>query len=479
MRTTRPRSRGRDLVRLFLLVLLTGGCASTGAYKIKELEQAIAQGTQAVEKLCLDKKISGACALSGKDAKSFQTLPVMQSVSSNSQARIVILAPKRRDLRYYVIRKDGVKNIVPDVVTGPGLDKQIDQLEIFDLAADQEYKLVVIGPNAELWDQRKFRALDLKKKRARFALVSCMDDALTSVQKQIWPELLAQTPDAIVFAGDNTYADRANGKSRPITAEEQLWERYADSRSELELFKANPLIPVVATWDDHDYGINDGDRTFTFKNQASSVFYAFFPQKKPAPGFEKGPGVASWWTAFGVQFALLDDRTFRSPNKADLADQTHFGEDQELWLKEGLAAAKTPIFLLSGDQFFGGYHNFESYEGSHPKSFKTQVARWRKFTSAPIVFLSGDRHLSEIIKVPQEHLGYTTYEITSSGLHAKVYAQAFEKAPSPHQLSGKAGEYNYSLIEIMDATKGRLQLDVTAFGLGKKVIYQNTLTVKR
>lgn len=465
---------------LLIVILFAGGCASVGAHKIQSLELALTQGREAVEKLCVEQKMSGACALNGHPVKNFHTLPILQGVSSATQARLVVLAPKRRDLKYFLLHKDSVKSVVPEeIVTGPDLDQQLEHLEIFNLTLGQDYKLIVIGPNAELWDQRTFRALDLNKKRARFALVSCMDDALSDVQKKIWPELLSQNLDAVIFAGDNTYADWAGGKAKPVTNEEQLWSRYAETRSALEFFKSEILVPVVATWDDHDFGKNDGDRTFAFKERALSAFYGFFPQRKAGVQFERGPGVASWWKAFGVQFALLDDRSFRSPNKLDSEDQTHFGPDQESWLKEGLAAAKVPVFVVSGDQFFGGYHGFESYEGSHPKSFNTQVARWRKSTTVPLLFLSGDRHLTEIIKVPKTHLGYPTFEITSSAIHAKVFKEAFEKSPSPNQLVGKAGEYNYTVIEITEASARALKLDVKSFGVGKKLIYEQNLTVKR
>ncbi len=462
-----------------LCFLSAGGCASLGAHKIASLDSAIDQGPPAVKKLCEEKQIPAACALSGAEVRAAHTLPILQGISGEKEARVVVLAPKGKNLRYYLQVQDRVRKLAHEIVRIPGLSRELHQLHLFDLDPAASYTLMTVGPNAEMWDRRVLRALDTKKKRARIAVVSCMDDALADVQSRIWPELLQQAPDAILMIGDNTYADRSGGKARAVSSIEQIWRRYAETRAALDVFKADPLVPVIATWDDHDYGKNDGDRTFTLKDEALGVFFAFFPQRQPFAGFRVGPGVSSWWTAFGVNFALLDDRSFRSPNRAELPDQTHFGVDQEKWLKEGLAEAKTPVFLISGDQFFGGYHGFESYEGSHPASFKKQLDLWRATARVPLVFMSGDRHLSEIIKVPAEHLGYPSFEITSSGVHAKVFPEAFKKAPSPLQLAGVAGEYNYSIVEIMEAGKGRLQLDVKSFGLGRKMHYQKTLMVKR
>ncbi len=465
-------------LRFFLSFLITFivGCASISP-RIVPIEEAL-NNKAALLDLCADNN-SGACALGGQETKSVHMLPIMQSVTSNKQSRLVIVAPVGSELKYFVTGPGGIKKLAAETVKQAGSMEQVDHLEIFDLRLDATYELVVMDANGQLWDRRKFKALDLNKKHARFILTSCMDDSLTSVQLKMWNDVMALEPDAVVMIGDTAYIDLVNGSERSVKDPLQIWQRHAETRQNLELFKAKTLIPVLATWDDHDFGKGDGDRTFMFKEQAASAFFAFFDQQKPAPGFERGPGVSSWWTAFGVQFALTDDRTFRSPNNLDLADQTHLGEDQELWLKEGLSAATTPVLVAGGDQFFGGYHTFESFEGSHPKNFKAQLARWRKTTARPIVFLSGDRHLTEIIKVPKENLGYATFEITSSAIHAKVYPDAFTKTPSPLQLVGRAGEYNFSLIEVVEASPKKLQLDVKAYGLDKKLLYQQTLMVKR
>lgn len=463
----------------FLFLFTAAGCASLGVEKLNSLDAAVNQGPSAVADLCIKQKMTGACALNGETVRRFRTLATLQGLTGEKEARIVVLAPKRKSLRYYLRSQDEIRRLEYTSLRGVGISNELHHIEIFNLKPQTEYVLLTVGPNAELWDYRRFKTFDFKKKRPRFAVVSCMDDALDGVQKQIWTELLSQEPDFILMVGDNTYADWAKGKSRPVTAIEQIWERYAETRERLAIFRAEKLMPIVATWDDHDFGKNDGDRTFAFKNESLSVFFAFFPQTRPGPGFRRGPGVASWWSAFGVNFALLDDRSFRSPNRLDIPDQTHFGVDQEEWLRGGLKEAKGPVFLVSGDQFFGGYHGFESYEGSHPKSFKAQVDQWRASSRVPLVFVSGDRHLTEILKVPAEYLGYPTFEITSSGVHAKVFPEAFKKAPSPMQLAGMAGEYNYTLVEIMEARGHRLQLDVKSFGLGRKQLYQKTLMVKR
>src|SRR5690606_32127208 len=125
--------------------------------------------------------------------------------------------------------------------------------------------------------------------------------------------------------------------------------------------------------------------------------------------------------------------------------------DQQAWLFTELAGS-TPTWLISGDQFFGGYHAYESYEGRHPRSFQAFLRRL-KSQSAPVVFLSGDRHLAEIMEIPESLLGFRTFEITTSPIHAKVYDDPWKEFPNPRQIEGVAGVLNYAILET-DTTSG-------------------------
>ena len=41
-----------------------------------------------------------------------------------------------------------------------------------------------------------------------------------------------------------------------------------------------------------------------------------------------------------------------------------------------------------------------------------------------------------------------SYELTTSGIHAKVFPGSFEKFPNPFMMVGKSGVYNYMLIDL-------------------------------
>lgn len=467
--------------RLLIFLFLTS-CA-TGSKHLVAIDLALTdiqngksqQGRDALEKLC-DDGSTGACALSGRKVALLKPISILQSVTSNNQSRFVAVVPHREKLKYFMRNGDALTRLDAEHFEHAGSANVVDQVEAFGLEPKVSYELIVISPDGMLWDKRVFRALDLNRKRARIAVASGMDDALQPEQTKLWNQLANQRPDVIFMIGDNVYTEK--GESFTADANpESIWKRYAETRENLAIFKVPTLIPVMAVWNDHDYGRNDGDRTYPYKTESADIFLTFFAQKKPAPGFERGPGVSSWWNAFGIHFAFMDSRSFRSPNGLDIPDQTHFGVDQEKWLSEHLLAAHEPVFLISGDQFFGASQPFESYERSHPKRFFTQLEEWKK-DPEPLLFLSGDRHLSEIAKVPAPRLGYPTYELTSSGMHSAVSPGVFQKNPEPNQLVGADGQHNYMMVEVIRSQHGFIQLDAQAFGLDRKQLYQRALTVK-
>src|SRR5690606_37851004 len=141
----------------------------------------------------------------------------------------------------------------------------------------------------------------------------------------------------------------------------------------------------------------------------------------------------------------------------------------------GLTAAKLPAWLINGDQFFGAYHPFESYEGQHPESFRRMMAELKK-TRLPMAFLSGDRHLTEIMSIEPAQLGYRTYEVTTSAIHAKTFPGSFKKDPNPRQLVGKDGTFNYLVLKTR-AEKG-LRFTAAVFGPAGRTLFEKTLHVR-
>src|SRR5207247_4735628 len=99
-------------------------------------------------------------------------------------------------------------------------------------------------------------------------------------------------------------------------------------------------MPHYAIWDDHDYGWNDADKSFTLKDASRDVFMKVWAN--PSYG-ENGQGTYTKITWNDVDIFMLDDRWFRSNDKMkDSVDgkpnpaKKMYVEQQMEWLKNAL-----------------------------------------------------------------------------------------------------------------------------------------------
>jgi hypothetical protein len=90
------------------------------------------------------------------------------------------------------------------------------------------------------------------------------------------------------------------------------------------------------------------------------------------------------------------------------------------------------------------------------------------------MFISGDRHLTELMQIKENEIGYTTYELTTSGIHAKVYPLG----NNPRRILGRGGKINYALIEPKNQN-GALWVDIKSYSLDKELLFEKSIKVMR
>src|SRR5688500_13515381 len=126
---------------------------------------------------------------------------------------------------------------------------------------------------------------------------------------EIFESIAARRPDAMVWLGDNTYLREVDWDSPDGIA-----YRYAHTRSLPEIQRLLAIAPHYATWDDHDYGPNDSDRSYVLKSVSLNTFRRYWPNV--TAGLPGVPGVFTRFQLADVEFFLLDDRFHRTPNRA-------------------------------------------------------------------------------------------------------------------------------------------------------------------
>ncbi|MGB1755835.1 MAG: alkaline phosphatase D family protein [Pseudomonadales bacterium] len=238
--------------------------------------------------------------------------------------------------------------------------------------------------------------------------------------------ITAAKPDLFVFAGDNVYA-----QSEADDPELKSLRLAYQELSEAAEFQAlSKHIPIVATWDDHDFGLNDAGRDFQHRKASEQLFENFWgvPDTDPSrarPGVYRALRIGQAPQA--VQIILLDTRFFRTALKkpwipllsgryvpSDDPSQSMLGEAQWLWLQSVLKEPADLRILVSSVQVLADGHQWESWR-MLPKE-RSKLLGLLAQTNGPTVMISGDRHLAAFYRSKNPGRA-DLWEITSSSLN--------------------------------------------------------------
>lgn len=307
------------------------------------------------------------------------------------------------------------------------------------------------SPSAAPSDARGREPADTLSVR-RIAFGSCCDQ---DRPQPIWDAIHAAAPDLMIFGGDNVYAS-----AQPWRAE-RLAAAYARLAAEPGFARLRARIPQLATWDDHDYGLNDGGAEFPHKAASKEAFLRFWGAGPDDPRRQR-PGVYHARTlgpvGRRVQVLLLDGRWFRSPLRPTDRrgapgrerylpdtdpDKTLLGAAQWAWLAERLREPAELRLVVSGVQVLARGHGWECWD-----NLPLERARLLRLVADSgargVLFLSGDRHLGA---VHQERLpdGRTLLDITSSGL---THAWRDAREETPNRIGDLVRDNHAALFDI-------------------------------
>lgn len=273
----------------------------------------------------------------------------------------------------------------------------------------------------------------------------------------IFDEVVRHKPDLFIFLGDNIYGDTDDMQV--------LRDKYQKLGDKPTFQRLKATTPIVATWDDHDFGRNDAGRHYPFKEEAKDAFLSFFNEPTPSPRREH-PGIYTSYThqiqGKVLQIILLDVRTFRDDlqlfKKGDVkekkyfysldytpfqtADSTLLGESQWSWLEKQLEQPADIRLIGSGSQFSIEYNGYEAW-ANFPHEQKRMLQLIQKTKANGVVFLSGDVHYGEISKLEVPN-GYPIYDLTSSGLSSTWHFAT----PNKNRIEGPIMENHFGLLTI-------------------------------
>jgi alkaline phosphatase D len=245
-----------------------------------------------------------------------------------------------------------------------------------------------------------------------------------------------------------------------------LRAKYArqNANPDYQLLKAS--TPIIGVWDDHDYGINDGDKRFAQKKESRDLMFDFLGMPADAQERNREGGYAAHTYGTGdqqVKVILLDGRYFRDTlSRLDRQYQVNLtgqmlGDAQWKWLEEELNTSTARVnFIVSGVQFLPTEHVYEKW-ANFPKEREKLLDLIARSGAQNPILMSGDRHISEIMKLVDTRFPKGLYEVTASGLTHTWSGIAEEK--NSFRVSELVAKLNYGLASF-DWAKNELLLEI-------------------
>jgi alkaline phosphatase D len=361
------------------------------------------------------------------------------------------------------------------------------KLADLDYGTTYQYELTIDGTRVHVPYQTEFTTQQLwqwRKPAPDFSLAmgSCLfindadyDRPGTPYGKgtEILTHIHKQDPDVMLWLGDNVYY-----REPDFYSQKRMDYRYQDARNtrEMQPLLANAIN--LATWDDHDYGPNNSDRSYRMRQEALSIFKRYWVN--PGYGTAETKGVFTRYKYSDVEFFLMDDRYHRAPNQLKKEDKDFFGEAQLQWLMDSLVNSNAAFkIIVVGNQVTNKMNDHESLF-AYGEEYGQLMSFLDKHDIPGVLFLSGDRHFTELLKTDRGNL-YPIYEFTSSPLSSGTYGSLdeSEEYDNPQRVNGTLvyDDQNFGMMHVK-GDKDNRRLILETYGSNGKKLWDYTIHKK-
>ncbi|MEL1249711.1 alkaline phosphatase D family protein [Aurantiacibacter gilvus] len=302
-----------------------------------------------------------------------------------------------------------------------------------------------------------------------FAFGSCNSQDHTQA---IWSSIAASHPQAFIAMGDNIYGETGEGEGPVMPT---LVEGYRTQMTSAPFMQLRREVPMMVTWDDNDYGKNDGGASFELRETSEGLFEHFWhmpAEVRGRPGLYQSTTIGP--AGRRVQFIVLDTRFFRSdflrwgpetPSGRYTVntdpDATMLGAAQWDWLEQELAEPADLRVVVSSVQVLSEAHGWEAWD-KLPLERTRLLDMLTSRAGGGLVLLTGDRHAAAFYET--EWQGERITEFTASALNRPRPGgteQATAREPDPLRLTPFIGEANFGSM-VIDWSQRKLAMAIVA-----------------
>lgn len=269
--------------------------------------------------------------------------------------------------------------------------------------------------------QNSFTTVDPARKgnRVTASFVSCVDIETTG----IWKEMGKLKSDAVFLMGDTPYID-----SSDLSVVRDRHRKFLQM-PDLAALASN--TPTVGTWDDHDFGRNNGNGRNMMRGKENTL-RGFVDYRAHAQFGNGKEGVYHKVDLGMMEVFLLDPRYFSQtePSPVDESQPTCFGADQWKWLLKSLSKSKAPFKVLAFGAIWQDKKNKETddmFTYWYERDALLDFIKAEKISG--VVLLGGDIHVARHLNHPQR-VGYDLHDFIISPGHTRVITELDVYHPS-------------------------------------------------
>ena len=288
---------------------------------------------------------------------------------------------------------------------------------------------------------------------------------------QTFTQIARQKPDLMIWLGDNVYFREVDWYTRS-----GMQHRYTHDRAIPELQPLLASTSHYAIWDDHDFGPDNADGSWIHKETAWEVFRDFWGN--PTFGVNGQKGCTTQFQYADVDFFLLDNRYFRTPNNCKTCpDRSLLGKEQLQWFLSALSNSRAPfkVIAVGGQVVTTSKTNAETLFHYFPAERDTILKFIERENIKGVIFLTGDLHYSELSAM-KNGAGNWVYDLTASPFTSGAFTDAATKEINEYRVPGTAvGEHNFGLLRFSGPRKQR-EVEVKVINSEGKEMWSKVLT---
>ncbi len=280
-------------------------------------------------------------------------------------------------------------------------------------------------------------------------------------------QALAQQKDAdfMIWLGDYLYYWTKHYN----TAYYPKYWRHIKKRKNKAVDNFLKTMPQYAIWDDHDYGPNNSDGSYRFKEQSLKLHKQFWAN--PSYGTTKTPGVFTSFRHHDAAFFLTDARYHRTEPQDGKGEM--LGNAQMEWLKEQLLQTDAPFkFIIVSNQVLNKATKHETHS-NYTDEHNELLDFIKAHSIEGVVFISGDRHFTELTKRAKKDF-YPFYDLTCSGLSS---IPNNTKEPNKDRVDGTwTNRHNFGKLTLKGQDDNR-KLVIRIYNIKRELVWDYTIAL--